>query len=143
MKTYSSLFIFIGCMACTHPSSRPEGKKQESKKEVSSYFTFKNTTDSLVQNGEQVLYHKNGKVEMRGMMKNGKRDGVWRSWYESGQPWSETTFKDGVKNGKTTTWYDNGNKRYEGFFKNNKESGRWVFWTENGSISDTKNYDLR
>ncbi len=106
-------------------------------------FTFEKKADSIVVNGEQILYHKNGVIEMRGMMKDNKRDGLWKSWYENGLPWSATTFKDGKKNGRTTTWYDNGNKRYEGFFTEDMESGRWTFWKEDGSIMDSKNYDLR
>ncbi len=115
----------------------------EKKEELVRDFSFDNKADTIAENGEQIKYHKNGVIEMRGMIKDNKRDGVWKSWYENGLPWSETTFKAGKKNGKTTTWYSNGNKRYEGFFTNDKESGRWVFWRENGSIADSKNYDLR
>lgn len=140
----SSCFILLLCMAaCTNISSPQEHHtSSDTSQEKNSYFTFKSTTDSVV-DGEHILYHKNGLIEMRGMMKNGKRDSVWKSWYANGLPWSETTFKDGVKEGKTTTWYDNGNKRYEGFFKNDKESGRWVFWNEDGTPLEIKNYDLK
>ena len=30
-----------------------------------------------------------------GKMKNGKKDGLWTSWYENGQKKEEVTFKDG------------------------------------------------
>jgi antitoxin component YwqK of YwqJK toxin-antitoxin module len=143
MKIYGYLFFLWCCIACSPSADKQEEKVQkDSLKGKSTYFTFKDNKDSIVQNGEQVLYHKNGVIEMRGMMKNGRREGLWKSWYENGLPWSETTFKDGIKNGKTATWYDNGNKRYEGFFKDDKESGRWVFWNEDGTLSDTRNYNL-
>ena len=85
---------------------------------------------------------------MRGFLKNNMREGVWRSWYENGLPWSETEFKGGIKNGRTSTWYENGKKRYEGFFTNDKETGSWTFWDENGVVvaekdlvlSSTKNH---
>lgn len=131
---------FFACNGKTKKESEPIEKKTNV---IERDFTFENKRDSVVTTGEQVIYHKNGVIEMRGMMKNSKRDGVWKSWYESGLPWSETTFKDGKKNGKTATWYDNGNKRYEGFFTDDKESGRWTFWKEDGTILDFKNYDLR
>lgn len=142
MKFYY-VFSILLCVACTSQSTKQNEKTADTVKGKSTYFTFKSAADSTVQNGEQIIYHKNGVIQIRGMMKNGRRDGVWKSWYANGLPWSETTFKDGIKNGKTTTWYDNGNKRYEGFFNNDKESGRWVFWKEDGTPLDSKNYNLK
>ncbi|MDQ3046292.1 MAG: hypothetical protein M3R27_02005 [Bacteroidota bacterium] len=90
--------------------------------------------DSVKDNGEHVQRHKNGVIEMKGMMKDGKRVGLWKSWYEDGSPWSETTFREGKKDGKTITWYDNEQKRYEGFYTDDKESGKWKFWDESGQL---------
>jgi antitoxin component YwqK of YwqJK toxin-antitoxin module len=97
-------------------------------------------TDSVINNGEYIQYYKNGVTKMRGMMKNGKRDGLWKSFYENGSPWSETTFKDGKKDGKTTTWYENEQKRYEGFYTNDVESGKWISWDEKGKLILEKTY---
>jgi len=144
MKSFLPFFFIMCCFACKNETSgKGELILKEEKNKIKKEFTFENKPDSIVTNGEQILYHKNGVMEMRGRMKAGKRDGLWKSWYDTGLPWSETTFKDGKKSGRTTTWYDNGNKRYEGFFNDDKESGRWIFWTENGTVSDTKNYDLK
>jgi len=99
--------------------------------------------DSVIKNGEFIQYYKNGVTKMRGMMKEGKRDGLWKSFYENGSPWSETTFKDGVKEGKTTTWFENEQKRYEGFYKNDAESGKWTFWDEKGKLVTEKDYDSK
>lgn len=107
---------------------------------IQTEFIFAEQKDTVIQNGEYIKYHKNGVIEMRGLMKNGKRDGLWKSWYEDGLPWSETTFVSGKKNGKTTTWYANEKKRYEGFYTNDVESGKWTFWDENGKIQSIQNY---
>lgn len=96
--------------------------------------------DSVITNGEYVQFYKNGVIKMRGMMKDGKRDGLWKSFYENGSPWSETTFKDGKKEGKTTTWYENEKKRYEGYYKEDTESGKWIFWDEKGNQVSEKTY---
>jgi antitoxin component YwqK of YwqJK toxin-antitoxin module len=136
------VIIVMSCLSCNSGSIEKKQPVKKEAKEIQTDFTFGNKKDSVV-TGEQIHYHKNGVIEMRGMMKDNKREGLWKSWYENGLPWSETTFKEGKKNGKTTTWYDNGNKRYEGFFTNDRESGRWTFWKEDGSILDYKNYDLR
>lgn len=99
--------------------------------------------DSIISNGEYIQYYKNGVIKMRGMMKDGKRDGLWKSFYDNGLPWSETTFKDGIKNGKTTTWYENETKRYEGTYTNDEESGKWTFWNEKGEIIANKDYSVK
>lgn len=99
------------------------------------------TADSVIKNGEYIKYYRNGVIEMRGIMKDGKRDGVWKSWYENGSPWSETTFSEGKKSGKTITWYKNGQKRYEGGYKYDNESGTWIYWDEDGKEINRSNYD--
>jgi antitoxin component YwqK of YwqJK toxin-antitoxin module len=99
--------------------------------------------DSVIKNGEYILHYKNGVTKIRGIMKDGKREGLWKSFYENGSPWSETTFKNGVKEGPTTTWYENEKKRYVGFYKNDVESGSWTFWDEKGKLVTEKNYDTK
>jgi len=140
-----SLLLFTICFviaSCKTKTTREENI-QEKKDTIQREFAFESKTDSVVTNGEQIYYHKSGAVEMRGIMKNNQRDGLWKSFYENGLPWSETTFKEGKKDGRTTTWYENGQKRYEGFFTNDLESGKWVYWHEDGTIAGTHNYDLK
>jgi len=97
--------------------------------------------DSIPENGQYVKKYDNGQVEMQGMMKNGKREGLWKSFYEDGTPWSQTTFKEGKKEGATTTWFENGKKRYEGFYKNDVESGVWKYYDEKGNFVKNFDYD--
>ena len=104
-------------------------------------FVIKNTKDTTIKNGESIKYYKNGNIKMRGMMKDGKREGLWKSWYDNAFPWSETEFKEGIKNGKTVTWYENKQKRYEGFYTNDEESGHWTYWDQNGKVVASKDYD--
>lgn len=99
--------------------------------------------DTIIQNGEYIKHYANGVIKMRGMMKNGKRDGLWKSWYDNGLPWSETTFADGKKTGRTTTWYENNQKRYDGFYTNDVESGKWIFWNEKGEVVQQMDYDKK
>jgi antitoxin component YwqK of YwqJK toxin-antitoxin module len=96
--------------------------------------------DSIIKDGEYIKHYKNGVIEMRGMMKDGKRDGLWKSWYQDGLPWSETTFKEGKKEGPTVTFYDTGKKRYEGFYTADAESGNWTFYDEKGNVTEKKNF---
>lgn len=98
--------------------------------------TLKTTID-----GEFIKRYDNGVVEVRGILKAGKREGVWKSFYKNGMPWSETTFLNGKKEGHTISWHENGQKRYEGYFKNDVESGLWIFWDDQGNLATKKDYD--
>ncbi len=81
-------------------------------------------------------------------VRNGKKDGVFTGWYESGQKGQEGMYKDGYPDGMWTSWYKNGQKYSEGTYKVNRpedlpndyplrhfydlEHGMWTFWYENG-----------
>jgi len=133
-------FIAIVFFACNGDSSKIADNKEVQHDTLKTATLFEKKKDTLLQNGEYVQHYKSGVIEMLGEIKNGKREGVWKSFYETKLPWSETTFEAGKKNGKTTTWYENGKKRYEGFYTNDKESGSWTFWDESGKIVNTKKY---
>ncbi|HEY0030734.1 MAG TPA: hypothetical protein VGC65_08245 [Bacteroidia bacterium] len=137
--------ISITLFSCSSeaPEEQVKKVKEEAPVEVVSRFRFENSQDSAVANGESIQRYKNGGIKMQGMMKEGKREGLWKSWYEDGKPWSETTFSSGVRNGKTTTWYDNGNKRYQGAYTNDIESGKWIYWDEKGKEVSTKDYSIK
>ena len=137
-----SLFIF-GLISCSNqPVDEPvlETKMEKTLNSDSTTFTIISNQDTTTKNGESIVKYPNGNVKMHGMMKDGKREGLWKSFYDNGIQWSETTFAGGIKNGKTTTWYENGNKRYEGFYANDLESGKWTFWNEAGELASTKDY---
>ena len=130
-----ALFFFstIVLFSCNNSTTKSSVKKD-------SVFTSSSIpTKQVIQNGESIERYANGVIKMQGMMKDGKRDGLWKSFYDNGSPWSETTFADGKKNGKTTTWYSNDQKRYEGFYTNDKEFGVWTFWNEKGKVTNIKN----
>ena|ERR1035437_7032162 len=139
-KVFASFtLIAIGLYSCHQEQPKTIVNKDKQHDTIQKEFVFTGKKDTLIQDGESIKYYKSGRVEMRGMMKNGKRGGVWKSYYEDGSPWSETTFLDGKKSGKTTAWFNNKKKRYEGFYSNDAESGHWTFWDENGKIQKIKN----
>lgn len=138
-------WIFLGFMSVNYLYSCGNGSGSDSNQLVQ-HDTMKTNSmissskDSILQNGEYIKHYKNSVIEIQGIMKDGKRDGLWKSFYENGLPWSETTFLEGKKEGKTTTWYDNNQKRYEGFYTNDFESGKWTFWDEKGKQVNTTDY---
>ena len=60
--------------------------------------------------GKWISWYKNGKKESEGTFKNGKEDGLWTYWVIMGYKKEEITYKDGVKDGLFTDWYENGKK---------------------------------
>lgn len=134
------LFLSIGLFSCKNNNSQTVNNVvQRDTLKTNDVFPAAKT-DSVINNGEYIQYYKNGVTKMRGIMKDGKREGLWKSFYENGSPWSETTFKEGKKDGKTTTWYENEKKRYEGFYTKDVESGKWIYWDEKGKLVTEKNY---
>ena len=83
--------------------------------------------------GEFIEYHPNGNIKTKGLLKNGKRTGVWISYFINGKVQSESKFDKGELNGKTAAYYPNGNVQYMGLYVNNKKDDHWFFYQEDGS----------
>ena len=73
--------------------------------------------------------------------KNGKLDGLQKTWYETGELLSESNFKNGFLHGESTNWYKNGQKKSEGtyghgerFLSDSVLHGPWTEWYENGQM---------
>lgn len=132
-----SILVIIVAISCNSPVKEKAAQNSAKDSLRSTGSSSKKVTD-----GEFIKRYDNGVVEARGMLKNGKREGVWKSFYKDGMPWSETEFVDGKKDGRTSSWYENGQKRYEGSYKNDVESGVWMFWDDKGNLATKKDYDL-
>jgi antitoxin component YwqK of YwqJK toxin-antitoxin module len=94
----------------------------------------------MIENGDtivtaQKVYHENGQMYMFGNIVDHERNGVWKTFYDDGTPWSETAFKNGVTDGPTKTWYKNGKIRFTGFFKDGEKSGTWYWYDEKGNLN--------
>jgi antitoxin component YwqK of YwqJK toxin-antitoxin module len=144
MKKICTLIILITCLfSCKENNSQTTTNEPVQRDTIQTNKLFPEKKDSIIKEGEYIQYYKNGVTKMRGMMKNGQREGLWKSFYENGSPWSETTFKEGKKNGRTTTWYENEKKRYEGFYRMDAESGKWLYWDEKGKLVTEMDYDKK
>lgn len=88
--------------------------------------------DSQLFNGEAYSKFDNGTLGMKGVFKNGDREGLWTWWYSNGKKKRETTFKDGKKEGVATYWHINGVKSKEIIYKSDKNVDQKL-WDENGN----------
>ena len=82
--------------------------------------------------GPCYLKHDNGKIAIKGQLKNGLKDGSWIYWYSDGQKKRETTYIDGKKEGITYYWYENGQKQKEIMFRQDKNIDQKL-WDEEGN----------
>ncbi|MDY0103357.1 MAG: hypothetical protein RBS07_10485 [Lentimicrobium sp.] len=67
-------------------------------------------------NGKNIFYHENGKISSEGLMRNGKPDGYWK------------------------TFWENGELKSEGNRKNYELDSLWNFYDETGKVTLQINY---
>ena len=125
----SAHFIIILALAASCTTRQPAEDSPVTTADTAHPALLKN-----IDEGGERTYYPNGQLKMEGFLTDGKRDGRWISFYQTGIPWSETHFKNGKKEGPTTTWCENGQKRYTGYYKNDKPSGTWTFWDMQGNM---------
>ena len=90
--------------------------------------------------GEWSCWHDNGKMESKGIYKDGKREGEWIFWHNNGQMESKGIYKDGYLKGEWIYWYDNGQMESKGTYKDGKGEGEWIFWCDNGKMISKGKY---
>ena len=88
----------------------------------------------------QKEFFENGQISKEGPMVNVRRNGLWKSFYKTGELWSETYYKDGYLDSITTAYYKNGKVRYKGQYYKSHKTGVWEFFNEQGELTDTKDY---
>ena len=96
--------------------------------------------DTSLKNGIFTEKYTNGIILKKGAYVNGKKEGQWDSWYNSGKPWSENFYTDDLPDGKSTVWYENGKIEYTGFYIKGRQTGDWKYYDETGKMVHEKNY---
>ncbi len=73
--------------------------------------------------------------ELRCVDADGRTEGVWRTWYESGQPMSERSMKQGLEHGLQRSWWPNGQLMMEGVSIDGSRVQGFRFWSITGQPS--------
>lgn len=89
---------------------------------------------------KEIKYYETGQVKMEGAIKDGQREGEWKSFFSDGRTQSTGFFKDGERTGAATVYYSNGNLMSEGFYKDGKHSGHWKWYDEQGNLLREEDY---
>lgn len=109
--------------------------------------SYPNGQPSLVQvydhNGQwikEIQYYESGALMMEGAIKNGLREGEWKSYFEDGKTQSTGFFHEGIRTGATTIYYENGNLYMEGPYKDGRQIGQWSYYDEQGYLLRIDDY---
>ena len=72
--------------------------------------------------------------------KDGKRNGVWKMYSESGKELSITEYKHGKKDGISVVYHPNGVLHYRGEYTNDEKTGLWKVYDINGVLQSEVDY---
>ncbi len=131
-----SAFIFYTCNSGhsrqtsdrTVVSTYPDGNPQKV------YIASK---DAPQTKQTEIQYYPSGQKKMEGLLVNGQRQGVWKSYYENGMLWSEGEFLNDQRHGFGRLFYPGGQKKMEGTYHQGQRTGEWKWWNPQGdSISE-------
>jgi antitoxin component YwqK of YwqJK toxin-antitoxin module len=111
---------------------------------IFSSFSIAASFDDLVER-EGVYYQKSspapytGQIDgvEKGLIRNGKKEGLWITFFSDGRALSKAYFKNGILNGPFESYQGNGDVRTIGNYKDGKRSGDWVTYQSSGEVWQT------
>ena len=74
--------------------------------------------------------------QIQGTFRNGKKDGPWVTYYNTGQLFFKGTYKDGKQDGLWVSYQKNGELIGKGNWRDGKKDGRHVVYNKDGTIWD-------
>ena len=102
------------------------------KGELKEKFTKKNGKKE----GLYKTYYENGQLQSKYNFKNGKLDKSCKYWNDKGQLMSEKNYKEGEKDGPHKSWFENGQLHIEVNYVNGNQEGLPKYYSENGQLKD-------
>jgi hypothetical protein len=102
------------------------------KGELKEKFTKKNGKKE----GLYKTYYENGQLQSKYNFKNGKLDKLCKYWNDKGQLISEKNYKEGEKDGPHKSWFENGQLHIEVNYVNGNQEGLPKYYSENGQLKD-------
>jgi hypothetical protein len=142
-KIFLASLIFLSIFSCSRDviiENIVEQYADGSNKVVHYYQEKKNGEMKWI--GETWFYQE-GMKHLEGPIVDGRRNGMFKTYFKSGSLMSEGFFIDGKRDGKATVYHENGKVYYEGYYKNGKECGIWKFYDDKGTLTNEINKDLQ
>ena len=84
--------------------------------------------------GSWLRFYDSGQMLFKGKYKNGEADGSWVFYYDNGRVSEKGEYRNGKRDGSWVGYHDNGQLWRKGAYKNGKEEGRWVYYDDDGTF---------
>ncbi len=84
--------------------------------------------------GESKCWYPNGQLYYQCSYKEGKLEGEFIMFWDSGFRKKQTYYKEGKKEGECKEWYPKGAVVRLSYYKDNKLEGEWKQWWDNGQL---------
>jgi len=106
----------------------------------SNYIGSNNGRDSIILNGPQTFFHKNGYYSLIQYFKNNVQTAEEIKFYENGKVHVESNYLMGKKHDKEIEFYENGNVKSTRNYLDGNIEGEELGYYENGILSYKRNY---
>tara|TARA_R110000868_G_scaffold24646_2_gene96984 strand:+ start:211 stop:954 length:744 start_codon:yes stop_codon:yes gene_type:complete len=83
---------------------------------------------------------KSENLVVKGIYKNGLKDGVWKAWDTNGRYSEITNWNKGVIDGELTSYYKNGLKKSVFKYKDGLKKGQYLLFDEKGNVKESGKY---
>jgi hypothetical protein len=93
-----------------------------------------------IKHGIERSWYPSGALHYEREFRYGKPVGVWRSWWENGNPRTECYYFGPDVERTMTFWREDGKLQAQGPACDGARRGRWKFWWSNGQLSDQGEY---
>ncbi len=90
--------------------------------------------NSISYDNNLVLYYDNGQKKSEALYIDGKLEGTYTTWYETGELKRTIQYKNGERNGLTIEYYKNRQKKSEANYNNGVNRSKVEYWNPDGSI---------
>lgn len=128
-------------ISCTPPSAPTEVTTK--KKENAVELPNEPETTTAIGTGKDGMQDINlpniGRIS--GLQENGKREGLWTSYFENGKVRSTSVYVNGLRNGPNEVYFEDGTLYYKGQFKDNVRVGEWIFNEPSGKLLQKVTFD--
>jgi len=106
-------------------------------------FKIKSDQEDMAKDGEKNILYDDGKLKYEGKVVNGKVDGIWHSYSETGYLLSDVNYKEGIVDGDANFYYESpGEKvKIKIHFKNEQIVGNYTEFYENGKLKADLEYN--
>ncbi|MCG9966240.1 toxin-antitoxin system YwqK family antitoxin [Shewanella cutis] len=142
--------VVVGDFEFFHPNGQLSSKgSADNKGRYQGRYLRYETDGSLLQeshfkdnmiDGEQKIFHVNGKLKERYHMSYGVRLGLWQSYFENGQLEEQVNYGANGMEGLYESFYHDGKPKESVMMKAGKREGEYNYWSPEGKLQSKISY---